>query len=47
MGEDLSHRLAAAAETAGKPVNDYAAALIEEALDEDWAEDEARYAEYL
>lgn len=43
---DLSERLEAAAETAGKPVRDYATSLISDALDDDWAEDEARFAEY-
>jgi hypothetical protein len=46
LGADLSDRLRVAAETAGRPVADYAAELIEGALDDDWAEDDARFAEY-
>jgi hypothetical protein len=42
----LARRLEAAAETAGKPVDAYAAELIETALDDDWAEDDARFAEF-
>ena len=46
LGTDLSERLKAAAETVGKPVHDYAAELIAEGLDDDWAEDDARFAEF-
>jgi len=46
LDEDLSARLAVAANEAGQPVNAYAAEIIGEALDENWAETERRWAEY-
>lgn len=46
LDEDLSIRLVAAAEGAGRPVTAYAAELIEDALDEDWHETKRRWAEY-
>jgi hypothetical protein len=42
----LGERLKAAADAAGSSVEDYAAGLISRGLDDDWAEDYARYAEY-
>ena len=46
LSEALSTRLKAAADAAGRPAEAYAAELIADGLDEDWAEAHARYAEY-
>jgi hypothetical protein len=46
LDETLSRRLEAAAASAGRSPVDYALSLIAEGLDEDWAEDDARFAEY-
>jgi hypothetical protein len=46
LDENLSNRLIAAAEDAGRQVFDYAAELIDGALDDDWSETERRWAEY-
>lgn len=46
LGAELSGRLEAAANSAGRPIGDYAISLIQGALDDDWAEDDARFAEY-
>lgn len=46
LDAELSERLKAAAYFAGRPVGDYAISLIQSALDDDWAEDDARFAEY-
>ncbi len=42
----LAERVKAAAEAAGRPVMDYAVSLIADGLSGDWAEDDARFAEY-
>lgn len=47
LSEGLAHRLRVAAEAAGRPAADYAVELIDSALDDDWAEDDARFAEFL
>lgn len=51
LNEPLSSRLETAAASAGQKIEDYAQALIQDVLDaeapdEDWAEDEARWAEF-
>jgi predicted transcriptional regulator len=46
IDSDLAGRVKAAAEAAGRSVEDYAADLIASGLDDDWAEDYARYADY-
>jgi hypothetical protein len=46
LNEDLTDRLIAAAEKAGRPAADYAAQIIGEALDDEWSEAERRWAEY-
>jgi hypothetical protein len=43
---ELAERVKAAADAAGRPVGEYAADLIASGLDDDWAEDHARFAEY-
>ena len=42
----LAKRLKAAADAAGQPVLDFAESLIVQGLDDDWAVDYARFAEY-
>jgi hypothetical protein len=46
LNADLSERLAAAADEAGIPVQDFAAGLIGRGLDDRWAITKARLAEY-
>ena len=46
LGEALSARLKAAADAAGQPAEAYAAELIAESLDDNWADAYARFAEY-
>lgn len=46
LDEALSQRLTTAAATAGKPALDYARSLIVAGLDEDWVEDDRRFAEW-
>jgi len=46
LRQDVSDRLRAAAETAGRTMEDYAVELIEGALENDWAEDDARFVEF-
>jgi hypothetical protein len=46
LNEALGERLKAAAEAAGRPVDDYAAQLISQGLDDRWSEAVARLAEY-
>lgn len=46
IDRDLAGRLRVAAAAAGRPVGDYAQDLIRDALEPDWAEDDARFAEY-
>jgi predicted transcriptional regulator len=46
LDEALSERLKLAAEAAGRRVDDYAAQLISQALDDRWSESLARLAEY-
>jgi hypothetical protein len=46
LDPDLARRLEAASDNAGKPVDAYAAELIQTVLDEDWSEDDARFAEF-
>ena len=46
LGEELGGRLKAAAQFAGEPVGEYATKLIAAALDDDWSEEEARFAEF-
>ncbi len=45
LDEDIGRRLRAAADAAGRSVDEYAAALISSGLN-DWGEDFARLAEY-
>ena len=46
LSEELGRRLKAAADAAGRSVDDYAAKLIIEGLEGSWDEDFARYEEY-
>ena len=46
IGADLADRLKASAESVGRSVGDYARDLIRDGLEDDWAEEEARWAEY-
>jgi len=46
LSEELGRRLKAAAEAAGRSVDDYAAGLISQGLESSWDEDYARYDEY-
>ena len=46
LDENLSSRLTAPAEDAGRPVFDYAAELIDGTLDDDWSTTERRWADY-
>ena len=46
LDQDLSARLSAAAEQAGRPVAAYAAELIGEALDVDWSEAERSWNDF-
>jgi plasmid stability protein len=43
---ELAERLKVSAESLGRPVDEHARDLIREALDEDWTEDDRRFAEY-
>jgi len=46
LNQALSERLKEAADAAGRPVDAFAAELIADGLDGDWAESYARFAEY-
>ena len=46
LDESLAACLSAAAASAGKPALDCAAFLISDGLDDDWVEDDRRFAEY-
>lgn len=46
LDDETVERLRAAADAVGRTVQDYAAGLISEGLEVDWAEDLARIAEY-
>ena len=46
LDEALSDRLKAAAAALGRSVDDYAAELIADGLDQDWAESYARFEDY-
>ena len=46
LDERLAASLSAAAASAGKPALDCAASLISDGLDDDWVEDDRRFAEY-
>ena len=46
LDEALAERLKTAAASAGKPALDYAVSLILDGLDDDWVEDDRRFAEY-
>jgi len=43
---ELADRLRASAESSGRGVDEHARDLIREALDQDWAEADRRFAEY-
>lgn len=43
---DLADRLKMTADFVGRPVDDYARDLIRDGLDEGWAEEQARWAEF-
>ena len=43
---ELAERLRVSAESSGRAVDEHARDLIRGALDEDWAEDDRRFAEY-
>src|SRR5690606_29202452 len=46
LNEDQARRLKAAAEASGVDPAAYALQVLEQAMDDDWAEDERRFAEY-
>jgi hypothetical protein len=46
LNEPLARRLKAAAEAAGVEPAAYALQLLEQIVEDDWAEDERRFAEY-